>query len=191
VAHRRPLQQQRQRPPPRAANSSSDDLRANAAAGRPSPTSPHKGRGQAVKAKEPEVYPRVAPTVSSAEKPPLATTTLAPTTAATYAPALRQRNGGRPSLQRQIPTQVLADGQAPTSARRRRAGVRTRQSKNTNAALAACDVLDGGWTATLRPSGGRWHRKQRQSQLSQRARHAGADDACGRPAPRCRSPPLR
>jgi hypothetical protein len=70
-------------------------------------------------------------------------TTLAPTTAATCAPALRQRNGGRPSLHRQIPTQVLADGQAPTSARRHHAGVRTRQSTNTNAALAACDVLDG------------------------------------------------
>jgi hypothetical protein len=35
-------------------NSSSDDLRANAAAGKPSPTSPHEGRGQAVKAKESE-----------------------------------------------------------------------------------------------------------------------------------------
>jgi hypothetical protein len=43
-------------------------------------------------------------------------------------------NGDRPSLHRQIPTQVLADGQAPSSARRRRAGVRTRQSKNTNVA---------------------------------------------------------
>jgi hypothetical protein len=51
-------------------------------------------------------------------------------------------NGGRPSLHWQIPTQVLTDGPAPASARRRRAGVRTRQSKNTNAALAACDVLD-------------------------------------------------
>jgi hypothetical protein len=85
----------------------------------------------------------VASTVSSAEKPPLATTTLASTTAATYVPALRQQNGGRPSLHWQIPTQVLADGQALTSTRRRRAGVRTRQSKNTNAALAVCDVLDG------------------------------------------------
>jgi hypothetical protein len=35
-------------------NSSSDDLRANAAATRPSPTSPLEGRGQAIKAKEPE-----------------------------------------------------------------------------------------------------------------------------------------
>jgi hypothetical protein len=71
-------------------NSNSNDLRANAAVGRPSPTSPHEGRGQEVKAKEPEVCPRVAPTVSSAEKPPLTTTTSTPTTAATCASALRQ-----------------------------------------------------------------------------------------------------
>jgi hypothetical protein len=36
-------------------NSSSDDLRANAAVRRPSTTSPLEGRGQAIKAKEPEV----------------------------------------------------------------------------------------------------------------------------------------
>jgi hypothetical protein len=36
-------------------NSSSDDLRANTAVRRPSPTSPLEGRGQAIKAKEPEV----------------------------------------------------------------------------------------------------------------------------------------
>jgi hypothetical protein len=35
-------------------NSSSDDLRTDAAATRPSPTSPLEGRGQAIKAKEPE-----------------------------------------------------------------------------------------------------------------------------------------
>jgi hypothetical protein len=35
-------------------NSSSDDLKADAAAIRPSPTSPLEGRGQAIKAKEPE-----------------------------------------------------------------------------------------------------------------------------------------
>jgi hypothetical protein len=39
----------------RRLNSSSDDLRANVAVKRPSPTSPHEGRGQAIKAKEPEV----------------------------------------------------------------------------------------------------------------------------------------
>jgi hypothetical protein len=39
-------------------NSSSDDLRADAAATRPSPASPLEGRGQAIKAEEPEVSPR-------------------------------------------------------------------------------------------------------------------------------------
>jgi hypothetical protein len=115
--------------------SSSDDLRANAAVGRPSPTSPHEGRGQAVKAKEPEVCPRAAPTVSSAEK---------------------TSSGGHPGLHQQIPTQVLADGQAQTSARRHHAGVRTRQSKNTNAALAACDVLDGPPVRTAQQPPVRW-----------------------------------
>jgi hypothetical protein len=78
-------------------NSSSDDLKANAAVRRPSPTSPLEGRGQAIKAKESGVRPQVAPTVSSAEKPPLATTTSAPTTAATCAPALRQRMAAAPA----------------------------------------------------------------------------------------------
>jgi hypothetical protein len=50
-------------------NSSSDDLRADDAAIRPSPMSPLEGRGQASKAVELEVSPRVAPTISSAEKP--------------------------------------------------------------------------------------------------------------------------
>jgi hypothetical protein len=91
-------------------NSSSDDLRANAAAGRPSPTSPHEGRGQAVKAKEPEVCPRVAPTVSSAEKPPLATTTLAPTTVATSVPVLRQRMAAAPACTDKSPLKSSRTG---------------------------------------------------------------------------------
>jgi hypothetical protein len=41
----------------RRLNSSSDDLRANTAVKRPSPTSPHERQGQAIKAKEPEVRP--------------------------------------------------------------------------------------------------------------------------------------
>jgi hypothetical protein len=72
-------------------NSSSDDLRVDAAATRPSPTSPLEERGQAIKAKEPEVSPWVAPTVSSVEKPSPAATTSAPTTAATCPPAPHQR----------------------------------------------------------------------------------------------------
>jgi hypothetical protein len=71
-------------------NSSSDDLRADAAVTRPSPTSPLEGQGQAIKAKEPGVRPQMAPMVSSAKKPSLAATTSAPTTAATYAPAPRR-----------------------------------------------------------------------------------------------------
>jgi hypothetical protein len=59
-------------------NSSNDDLRADAAVTRPSPTSPLEGRGQAIKAKEPRVRPQMAPTVSSAEKPSLAATTVTP-----------------------------------------------------------------------------------------------------------------
>jgi hypothetical protein len=56
-------------PAPKWPNSSSDDLRADTVATRPSPTTPLEGRGQATKAMEPEVSPRVAPTISSAEKP--------------------------------------------------------------------------------------------------------------------------
>jgi hypothetical protein len=61
-------------------NSSSDDLRADAAATKPSPASPLEGRGQAFKVKEPEVSQWGAPTVSSAEKPPPAAAASAPTT---------------------------------------------------------------------------------------------------------------
>jgi hypothetical protein len=50
-------------------NSSSDDLRVDVAATRPSPTTPLEGRGQATKAVESEVSPRVTLAISSAEKP--------------------------------------------------------------------------------------------------------------------------
>jgi hypothetical protein len=154
-------------------NSSSDDLRANAAVRRPSTA----GGADGLVGGE---------TFSSCHH--LGTDDSGHLRASTT-----PTNGGRPSLHRQIPTQVLTDGPAPTSARRRRAGVRTRQSKNTNAALAACDVLDdplvqsamrggpltcptcarrdsrprGGRTATLRSGGKRQRRRPRQSQLSQ------------------------
>ena len=48
-------------------DNSSDGLRANATVKRPSPTSPYKGREPAIIAKESEVRPQVALTVSSAE----------------------------------------------------------------------------------------------------------------------------
>jgi hypothetical protein len=65
-------------------------------------------------------------------------------------------NGGRPILHQEIPTQVLMDGPAPASTRRCRAGVRTRQSKNTNAARAAYDVLYDILVRTARRSPVRW-----------------------------------
>jgi hypothetical protein len=96
-------------------NNSSDDLRADAAVTRPSPTSPLEGRGQAIKAKEPEVYLRVAPTVSSAEKPPLATTASSSTTAATCAPALR--NEWRPPQPALVDPHSSPRGRADTDLR--------------------------------------------------------------------------
>jgi hypothetical protein len=54
VAHRRPKSSSDNDLRSEQPNNSSDDLRADAAAIRPSPTSPLEGRGQAIKAKEPE-----------------------------------------------------------------------------------------------------------------------------------------
>jgi hypothetical protein len=67
-------------------NSSSDDLRTETAVKRPSPTTPHKGQGQAVKAEESEGADRG----------------IEPTDAA---PA----NSGRPKAHRQVLTPVLAE----------------------------------------------------------------------------------
>jgi hypothetical protein len=118
---------------------------------RPSPPSPCGGREQAIKAKEPEVRPQVALTVSSAEATTSAVGSL------TYgghhistddsghlctnaAPA----NGGRPSVHKEVLTPVLATG------------VRTRPSRNADTAPVVYDVLydppvrpaaqEGSWT---------------------------------------------
>jgi hypothetical protein len=73
---------------------------------------------------------------------------------------------------------------APTSAWRRHTGAKAGPPQNTNAALAARDILGGPPVHTARqpPSGRRDHQEP-----SRRARHAGDDDAHRRPAPRCRS----
>jgi hypothetical protein len=81
---------------------------------------------------------------------------------------------------------------APTSAQRRYTGAKAGQPQNTNATLAARDVLGGppvraARQLLLRLEG---HREPSQSQLSPRAQRAEADDARRRPAPRCRSPAL-
>jgi hypothetical protein len=147
-------------------DSSSDCLRANATVKRPSLTSPYEGREPAIKAKEPEVRPQVALTVSSTEATASARGSL------TYGDHLLSTddsghlranatpaNGGRPNAHWQVLTPVLATG------------ARTRLSKNTNTALAAYDVLcdplvrpaarEGPWTwpacarRERRPCGGR------------------------------------
>jgi hypothetical protein len=120
-------------------NSSSDDLRADAAVERPSPTSPHEGRGQAVKAKEPEVRTQVAPTVSSAEKPSLAAATSAPTTAATYAPTPHQRAAAAPKR--------TGRSSLPFSPREReRDRPRTRVPPSRRTTCCAADDAGRTWT---------------------------------------------
>jgi hypothetical protein len=71
--------------------SSSDGPGTDAAARRLSFASPLKGQEPDIKVKEPEVGPRVALTVSSAEKLSPAATTSAPTAASTYPPTLHRR----------------------------------------------------------------------------------------------------
>jgi hypothetical protein len=76
--------------------SSSDGPRTDAATGRLSFASPLKGQEPDIKAKEPEVGPQVALTVSTAEKLSPAATTSAPTAASTYPPAPHQRASAAP-----------------------------------------------------------------------------------------------
>jgi hypothetical protein len=86
-------------------SSNSDGPRTDTVVGRLSFASPLKGREPDIKAKEPEVGPRVALMGLSAEKLSLAATTSAPTVASTNtAPA----SAGRPKAHRQVLTPVLA-----------------------------------------------------------------------------------
>jgi hypothetical protein len=86
-------------------------------------------------------------------------------------------NGSHPSLHRQIPTHVLPDGPAPVSARRRRAGVRTRQSKDTNAARAAYDVLYDPPVRTTQQSPVRWTDDHAQTKRQEAASQAAPEPA--------------
>jgi hypothetical protein len=150
----------------RRLDSSNDCLRANATVKSPSPLSPARGREQSIKAKELEVRPQVALTVSSAEATPFAvggltcgghhlSTDDSGHLRTNAAPA----NGGRPSAHKEVLTPILATG------------ARTRLSKNTEATAVAYDVLcdppvrpaarEGPWTwptsvrRDRRPCGGR------------------------------------
>jgi hypothetical protein len=111
-------------------NCSSDGLRADAAATMPSPTSSLEGRGQAIKAKEPEAqsadggsdpigdedfFSRCHPSTDDRSRLPTS----------------------------RSPLGSSWTSRAPTSAQRRRTGAKAGQPQNTNAALAARDVLGG------------------------------------------------
>ena len=65
AAHRRPKSSSDNDLCSERPNSSNDDLRADAAAIRPSPTSPLEGRGQAIEAKEPRPGARTAAAIPS------------------------------------------------------------------------------------------------------------------------------
>jgi hypothetical protein len=92
----------------------------------------------------------VAPTVSSAETTSSGYHHLSTDDSGHLPTDTAPANGSHPSLHRQIPTHVLPDRPASTSAWRHHAGVRTRQSKNTNAAHAAYDILYGPLVRTAR-----------------------------------------
>jgi hypothetical protein len=121
-------------------NSSSDDLRADVAATRPSLASPLEGQGQAIKAKEPEVGPRVALTVSSAGKPSPATTTSTPTTATTCPPADPHSSPpGQVSTDLRAEASCQSEGRTAQEHERRPSSVRRLgRSPGARGATAAC-----------------------------------------------------
>jgi hypothetical protein len=122
----------------------------------------------------------VPPTVSSAETTSSDCHHLSTDDSGHLRASATPTNGGRPSLHQQIPTQVLTDGPAPASARRRRAGVRTRQSKDTNAARAAYDVLDVPPVRTAQRSPVRWtdgHARTKRQEAASEATPEPAEPA--------------
>jgi hypothetical protein len=131
-------------------NSSSDDLRADAAAIRPLPTPPLKGRGQATKAVEPEVSPRVAPTISSAEKP-LPATSVGGGTGSSAGAA----QAGEPD-KRQLPTPRTTNALPPLRSLREEAGRCPRGDRPQLGALPSPALMmnileaEGGAEATAR-----------------------------------------
>jgi hypothetical protein len=100
-------------------NNSSDDLRASAAVKRPSPTSPHEGQGQAIKAEEPEVWLQVALTVSSAETTPSGCHHLGTDDSGHLRPAVPR--GPQPSSRRMAAAPTYADRSPLKSSRADRA----------------------------------------------------------------------
>jgi hypothetical protein len=176
----------------------------------PRPRLPTGGDNEAIKAKESEARRQVALMVSPAEATTSAVGSLTSGVdhlgtddSGHLRTSVVPVNGGRPSAREEVLAPVLT------------AGVRTRPSKNADAAPAAYDVLYnplvrpaawekswmwptcarcdrrscGGRTTTPRPSSRRQHRRRHQSHPGQGARHAAADGAYSRPTPRSRSSP--
>jgi hypothetical protein len=81
----------------------------DAAMKRPSPTSPHEGRGQAVKAEESEVRPQVALTISSAETTSSGCHHLSTDDSGHLPSNTAPANSGRPKAHQQVLTPVLAE----------------------------------------------------------------------------------
>jgi hypothetical protein len=141
----------------------------------PRPCPHSRGEDKLSKPKSRRPGARMVAVIPSAKRTSSAATTSAPTTEAICPPA--------------DPHSDPPGRAAPTSTQRRRTGAKAGQPKNTNAALAARDVLGGPPVRAARQPLSRreGHREPSQSQLSQRAQRAKADDAHHRPAPRCRS----
>jgi hypothetical protein len=117
-------------PAPKWPNSSSDDLRADAAATSSSSTPPLEGRGQAIKAKEPEARSADGGGDPVGDEDFFSRHHLS------------ADDGSHRPIDR-FPLGSSRTSEAPTSVQRRRTGAKAGQPQNTNAALAARDVLGG------------------------------------------------
>jgi hypothetical protein len=111
-------------------NCSGDGLRADAAATMPSPTSPLEGRGQAIKAKEPEARS------ADGGGDPVGVEDF-------FSRHHLSADDGNHLPTGRSPLGSSRTSEAPTSALRHRTGAKAGQPQNTNAALAARDVLGG------------------------------------------------
>jgi hypothetical protein len=166
ASRRRPLRQQRQRPPLRVAELQQRGPQGGCCCNLALAHADARGARTSTKSRRPEA--RMVAVIPSATGTSRAASASAPTTGAGRSPLRSSRTSG-----------------APTSARRRHTGAKAGPPQNTNAALAARDILGGPPVRTARqpPSSKRGYRGP-----SRRARHAKADDARRRPAPRCRNP---
>jgi hypothetical protein len=124
-------------------NCSGDGLRVDAAATMPSPTSPLEGRGQAIKAKEPEARS------ADGGGDPVGDEDF-------FSRYHLSADDGRRLPTGRSPLGSSRTSEAPTSVQRCRIGAKAGQPQNTNAALAARDVLGGPPVRAARQPLSRW-----------------------------------